>query len=84
MAILAAAYAVCQPESLPRPGLPSTDALRPLLNAEPMDKPIVADETARALDFLLDTSFRTRFAGNAGAEAGMSPDDLDLRRKRMR
>ena len=59
------------------------DVPRALLNGEPMDSPMVVDEIAKAAGFLLDTNFCTRFAGKTGAEAGMSPDDLDLRRNRM-
>jgi hypothetical protein len=79
-AILAAAYAVCQPESLPRP---STDMPRVLLDEEPMERAMEADERASVLDFLLDASFRTKFSGNVGAEAEISPDDLDPRRRRI-
>jgi hypothetical protein len=82
-AILAAAYAVLQPESLPRLVLPSMNVPRVLLGGEPMERAMEADERASALDFLLDASFRTTFVGNAGIEAEISPDDLDLRRKRI-
>ena len=59
------------------------DAPRVLLYAEPMERAMEADERANTLDFFLDASPRTRFAGNVEVE-GMSPSDLDLRRKRMR
>jgi hypothetical protein len=82
-AILAAAYAVLQPESLPRLAFSSMDVPRVLLSGEPMERAMEADERASALDFLLEASFRTTFVGNAGIEAGISPDDLDLRRRRI-
>ena len=60
------------------------DAVRVLVDGEPMERAMEADESANALDFLLDASFRTWFIGNVGAKVGISPDDLDLRRKCMR
>ena len=49
-AILAAAYAVCQPESLPWLVPSSADVPRGLLNGEPMENAMEADERARTLD----------------------------------
>lgn len=57
------------------------EAQRVLLNAEPMERAMEADETARALDFFRDASFRTSSTGNVGVGAETSPDDLDLRRR---
>lgn len=50
-AILAAAYAVRQPESLPRPASPSEGVPQVLPNAEPIERAMEADETASALAF---------------------------------
>lgn len=82
-AILAAAYAVFQPESPPRPVSPLQGVSRVLLNAEPMERAMEADDTASALDFFLDVSFRISSVGNVGVEAEISPEDLDLRRRRI-
>ena len=82
-AILAVAYAVCQPESLPPLVPPSVDVPRMLRDGEPMGRAMEEDETAGTLDFLLNASFRTMLAGNVRAEAETSPDDLDLRRRRI-
>jgi hypothetical protein len=54
-----------------------------ILNEESMERPMEADERESVSGFLLDASFRTKFTGNVGIEAGISPDDLDLRRKRI-
>ena len=59
------------------------DAPRVLLDGEPMESATEADETASALDFLLEASFRISFVGNVGVEVEISPDDLDLRRRRI-
>ena len=79
-AILAAAYAVCQPAPLPWP-MVSLGVPWPLLNAELMERAMEADEIASALGSFRDVSFRISPAGNVGVETGESSGNWELRRR---
>ena len=59
------------------------DTPRVLLDGEPMESATEAEDTASALDFLLEASFRISFVGNVGVEVDISPDDLDLPSRRI-
>lgn len=82
IAILTAAYAVCQPVSLPGTASPSLGVSRTLENGLPIERAMAVDETASALEFLREMRSCTRFVGDVhGVETGMSSSRFDLRKR---
>ena len=78
-AILAAAYAVCQPATFSWVIARSLDVPLVLLNEELMERAMEDDKTASALGLFRDASFRMSSARNVGVGTGESSDDLLLR-----
>jgi hypothetical protein len=81
MAILAVAYAVCQPVSLPRTAAPLLDMSWTLWNREPIERVMAVDEAATVLRSLRDVRFCTSSVGDVGVEAEISVGGFDLRKR---